>query len=32
MSEWQTIYELRQGQVAGHWQVVDRLGFIQQIG
>ena len=26
----QTIYELALGQVAGHWQVVDRLGFIQQ--
>jgi steroid delta-isomerase-like uncharacterized protein len=25
----QTFYELRDGQVAGHWQVVDRLGFIQ---
>lgn len=27
----QTIYELEAGQVAGHWQVVDRLGFIQQL-
>lgn len=26
----QTIYDLKDGQVAGHWQVVDRLGFIQQ--
>ncbi|HET6439844.1 MAG TPA: DUF2239 family protein [Anaeromyxobacter sp.] len=25
----QTIYELRDGRVAGHWQVIDRLGFIQ---
>lgn len=28
----QTLYELRDGQLAGHWQVVDRLGFIQQVG
>lgn len=27
----QTIYETRDGQVAGHWQVVDRLGFVQQL-
>jgi steroid delta-isomerase-like uncharacterized protein len=27
----QTIYETGEGQVAGHWQVVDRLGFIQQL-
>jgi steroid delta-isomerase-like uncharacterized protein len=27
----QTIYEMRNGQVAGHWQVVDRLGFIEQL-
>jgi steroid delta-isomerase-like uncharacterized protein len=27
----QTIYDLVDGQVAGHWQVVDRLGFIQQL-
>ncbi len=27
----QTIYDLVGGQVAGHWQVVDRLGFIQQL-
>jgi steroid delta-isomerase-like uncharacterized protein len=27
----QTIYELADGRVAGHWQVVDRLGFIQQL-
>jgi steroid delta-isomerase-like uncharacterized protein len=29
--EGQTIYELRGGRIAGHWQVVDRLGFIQQL-
>jgi steroid delta-isomerase-like uncharacterized protein len=27
----QTIYELKQGRIAGHWQVVDRLGFAQQL-
>ena len=27
----QTIYDLAGGQVAGHWQVIDRLGFIQQL-
>ena len=27
----QTIYDLGGGQVAGHWQVVDRLGFLQQL-
>jgi steroid delta-isomerase-like uncharacterized protein len=27
----QTIYELEAGQVAGHWQTVDRLGFMQQV-
>lgn len=27
----QTIYELKQGQVAGHWQVVDRMGFLEQL-
>jgi uncharacterized protein len=27
----QTIYEMRDGQVAGHWQVVDRLGFVEQL-
>lgn len=27
----QTIYDLKDGQVAGHWQVVDRFGFIQQL-
>jgi len=27
----QTIYELKHGQVAGHWQVVDRLGFLEQV-
>jgi len=26
----QTIYEVQHNQLAGHWQVVDRLGFIQQ--
>jgi steroid delta-isomerase-like uncharacterized protein len=27
----QTIYELKGGLVAGHWQVIDRLGFVQQL-
>ena len=27
----QTIYQLVDGQVAGHWQVVDRLGFLEQL-
>ena len=27
----QTIYEMKDGQVAGHWQVVDRLGFFEQL-
>jgi steroid delta-isomerase-like uncharacterized protein len=27
-----TIYYLADGKVTGHWQVVDRLGFIGQIG
>jgi steroid delta-isomerase-like uncharacterized protein len=27
----QTFYELRDGQVAGHWQVIDRLGFLEQL-
>ena len=27
----QTIYEIVQDQVAGHWQVIDRLSFIQQL-
>ncbi len=27
----QTIYLIKDGMVAGHWQVIDRLGFIQQI-
>jgi steroid delta-isomerase-like uncharacterized protein len=27
----QTIYEIVDDQIAGHWQVVDRLGFIQQL-
>ncbi|HET9554431.1 MAG TPA: DUF2239 family protein [Anaeromyxobacteraceae bacterium] len=28
----QTFYALADGRVAGHWQVVDRLGFVQQLG
>ncbi len=27
----QTIYDIVDGQVAGHWQVIDRLGFMQQL-
>ncbi len=27
----QTIYETRDGQVAGHWQVIDRLGFVERL-
>ena len=27
----QTIYDVVGEQIAGHWQVVDRLGFIQQL-
>ena len=27
----QTIYEILHEHVAGHWQVVDRLGFMQQL-
>ena len=27
----QTMYEMAEGQVAGHWQVVDRLGFLEQL-
>ncbi len=27
----QTIYDIVGGQVAGHWQVIDRLGFLQQL-
>jgi steroid delta-isomerase-like uncharacterized protein len=27
----QTIYELDAGKVVGHWQVVDRLGFLEQL-
>jgi predicted ester cyclase len=27
----QTMYELKSGRIAGHWQVVDRLGFVQQL-
>jgi predicted ester cyclase len=27
----QTIYEVTGDRIAGHWQVVDRLGFLQQL-
>jgi steroid delta-isomerase-like uncharacterized protein len=27
----QTIYDIAGEQVAGHWQVIDRLGFLQQV-
>jgi predicted ester cyclase len=27
----QTLYEIREARVAGHWQVVDRLGFLEQV-
>lgn len=27
----QTMYEFENGKVCGHWQVVDRLGFIEQL-
>jgi steroid delta-isomerase-like uncharacterized protein len=27
----QTLYELKDGYIAGHWQVIDRLGFVQQL-
>jgi steroid delta-isomerase-like uncharacterized protein len=27
----QTIYELKNGWIAGHWQLIDRLGFAQQL-
>ena len=27
----QTIYEINGEQIAGHWQVIDRLGFLQQL-
>lgn len=27
----QTVYELRDERLAGHWQVIDRLGFLQQL-
>jgi steroid delta-isomerase-like uncharacterized protein len=27
----QTVYELRGERIAGHWQVIDRLGFLQQL-
>jgi len=29
--EGQTVYKIVDGLVAGHWQTVDRLGFIQQL-
>jgi steroid delta-isomerase-like uncharacterized protein len=28
----QTIYALTDGRVCGHWQVIDRLGFLEQVG
>ncbi len=27
-----TIYYFADGKITGHWQVVDRLGFVQQLG
>ncbi|WP_394845087.1 ester cyclase [Pendulispora brunnea] len=27
----QTFYEIRGGRVAGHWQIIDRLGFMEQL-
>ena len=27
----QTLYLIQDGKAAGHWQVIDRLGFIQQL-
>ena len=27
-----TIYSFSNGKITGHWQVVDRLGFMQQVG
>ena len=27
----QTLYVIENGKVAGHWQTIDRLGFIQQL-
>jgi steroid delta-isomerase-like uncharacterized protein len=27
----QTTYDVAGGRIAGHWQVVDRLGFVQQL-
>jgi predicted ester cyclase len=27
----QTIYDIVSDQIAGHWQVIDRLGFVQQL-
>jgi len=27
----QTFYELQDARVAGHWQIIDRLGFVQQL-
>lgn len=30
MFQGQTFYEVKDGMVQGHWQAIDRLGFIQQ--
>jgi len=27
----QTFYEMEEGLLSGHWQVIDRLGFIEQL-
>lgn len=27
----QTVYEVKDGRIRGHWQVVDRLGFAEQL-
>lgn len=27
-----TIYSFSKGKITGHWQVIDRLGFLQQVG
>ena len=27
-----TIYYFKDGKIIGHWQVVDRLGFVEQLG
>lgn len=26
-----TIYSFSKGKITGHWQVIDRLGFLQQV-